>query len=124
MRHIILSLAGVLLFSASVQAAKEPKESKKASSPAAVGKQVAAGDLKDWQNPQLTGLNNLAPHATMVICPDAKTAGEIGPASNAERVKSPFYRSLNGDWKYHYSANPLGRAYRKDTVKNRLGIVL
>ena len=65
--------------------------------------------LKDWQNPQLTGVNNLAPHATMVICPDAKTALKIGPVSNAERVKSPFYRSLNGEWKYHYAKNHSGR---------------
>lgn len=67
-----------------------------------------AGALEDWQNPQLTGRNNLAPHATMVICPDARTARQIGPVSNAERVKSPFYRSLNGRWKYHYE---IGRAH-------------
>ena len=84
MKKTMLSLAGVLLLSGCVQ-------------------------IKDWQNPQLTGLNNLAPHATMVICPDAKTAGKLGPASNAERVKSPFYRSLNGDWKYYYASNHLGR---------------
>lgn len=60
---------------------------------------------KDWQNPRLTGLNNQPPHATIVICPDAKTALRIGPVSNAERVKSPFYRSLNGPWKYHYGKN-------------------
>lgn len=73
--------------------------------------QLAAADvrLKDWQNPQLTGVNNLAPHATMVICPDAKTALKIGPVTNAERVKSPFYRSLNGQWKYHYASNHLAR---------------
>lgn len=65
--------------------------------------------LKDWQNPRLTGINNLSPHATMVICPDAKTALKIGPVSNAERVKSPFYRSLNGQWKYHYSKNHSAR---------------
>ncbi len=63
----------------------------------------------DWENPQLTGLNNEAPHATMVICPDAKTALTIGVAQNSERVNSPFYRSLNGEWKYHYSANQLAR---------------
>jgi beta-galactosidase len=60
---------------------------------------------KDWQNPGLTGRNNLPPHATMVICPDRKTALRIGPVSNAERRKSPFYRSLNGQWKYHYGRN-------------------
>jgi beta-galactosidase len=64
---------------------------------------------KDWQNPQLTGINNLAPHSTMVICPDIATAEKINAASNAERIKSPFYCSLNGDWKYNYAANHNGR---------------
>jgi beta-galactosidase len=63
----------------------------------------------DWENPQLTGINNELPHSTMVVCPDARTARSIGPVCNAERVKSPFYRSLNGDWKYHYSSNQLAR---------------
>ena len=63
----------------------------------------------DWENPQITGVNNEAPHATMVICPDAKTALKIGTVQNSERVKSPFYRSLNGEWKYHYSSNQLAR---------------
>ncbi|HNQ88709.1 MAG TPA: glycoside hydrolase family 2 TIM barrel-domain containing protein [Verrucomicrobiota bacterium] len=65
--------------------------------------------VKDWSNPRLTGVNNLPPHATMVICPDAKTALGIGVASNAERVKSRFYRSLNGRWRYHYARNHTGR---------------
>ena len=65
--------------------------------------------LKDWQDPKLTGLGNQPPHATMVACPDARTARRIEFATNGERVKSPFYRSLNGDWKYHYAANHAGR---------------
>jgi len=64
---------------------------------------------QEWENPRLTGLNNQSPHATMVICPDASTALEIRFAANSERVKSPFYRSLNGSWKYHYSSNQLAR---------------
>src|ERR1017187_8737883 len=64
---------------------------------------------RDWENPQLTGLNNELPHATMVVCPDAATARGLGIVQNSERVKSPFYRSLNGDWKYHYSSNQLAR---------------
>jgi beta-galactosidase len=57
----------------------------------------------DWLNPQLTGLNNEPAHASMVICPDAETARAIQYTANSERVKSSFYRSLNGEWKYHYS---------------------
>jgi len=64
---------------------------------------------EEWENPKLTGLNNQPPHATAVICPDLKTARSIGLTINSERVKSPFYRSLNGDWKYHYSSNHLAR---------------
>jgi beta-galactosidase len=63
----------------------------------------------DWENPELTGINNEPPHATMVVCPDAKTALSIGPVCNAERVKSSLYRSLDGAWKYHYSSNQLDR---------------
>ena len=66
-------------------------------------------EAKEWQDPKLTGVNNEPPHATMVICPDAKTAQSIRWANNAERVKSSFYRSLNGDWKYHYATNHAGR---------------
>ncbi|MCX6898530.1 MAG: DUF4981 domain-containing protein [Verrucomicrobia bacterium] len=70
---------------------------------------VSAAPLQDWQNPKLTGLNNEPPHATMVVCPDAATARAVELAVNAERVKSPVYRSLNGDWKYHYSKNQTAR---------------
>ncbi len=69
----------------------------------------SAQERKEWQDPKLTGVNNQAPHATMVVCPDAQTAKSIRFVNNAERVKSSFYRSLNGDWKYHYAANHAGR---------------
>ncbi len=68
-----------------------------------------AATPKDWQNPKLTGVNNQPPHATMVICPDAATAQSLRFTVNSERAKSPFYRSLNGAWKYHYAANHAGR---------------
>ncbi|HXT11615.1 MAG TPA: glycoside hydrolase family 2 TIM barrel-domain containing protein [Candidatus Angelobacter sp.] len=66
-------------------------------------------ELREWENPGLTGINNLPPHATMVICPDVATARSIQFTANSERAKSSFYRSLNGDWKYHYSSNQLAR---------------
>jgi beta-galactosidase len=70
---------------------------------------MAQTNLPDWQNHHLTGINNLPPRANMVICPDAKTALKIEYTANSERVKSSFYRSLNGQWKYHYSSNHLAR---------------
>ena len=81
-----------------------------ASAPCSWGPQLAAqpsAPTKDWQNPELTSIGTLPPHATMVICPDTKTALRVsaGPVSNNERVQSPFYRSLNGPWKYRYGKN-------------------
>ena len=70
---------------------------------------VNAQDLKEWQNPKITGVSNEPPHASMIICPDAQTARSIRFVNNSERVKSSFYRSLNGDWKYHYATNHAGR---------------
>ncbi|MBL9136592.1 MAG: DUF4981 domain-containing protein [Verrucomicrobiales bacterium] len=69
----------------------------------------SAGATADWDNPELTGINNLPPHANMVICPDLETARGIGLLSNEERVKSPFYQSLNGTWRYRYATNHAGR---------------
>jgi len=66
-------------------------------------------ELREWENPRLTGLSNQLPHATMVICPDIATARKIQFVANSERTKSPFYRSLNGTWKYHYGSNQLAR---------------
>jgi len=66
-------------------------------------------DLKEWEDPKLTGVNNQPPHATMVACPDEKTARSVQLINNRERTKSSYYRSLNGDWKYHYAANMSGR---------------
>lgn len=76
---------------------------------AAAAAPVAVAGVEAWETPEVTGINNQRPHATLVVCPDARTAMRIGPVSNAERVKSSFYRSLNGTWKYHYGANRAGR---------------
>jgi beta-galactosidase len=63
----------------------------------------------DWQNHKLLGAGSEPMHATMIACPDEATAKSVNHASNAERVKSPWYRSLNGAWKYFYSQNPTKR---------------
>ncbi len=68
-----------------------------------------ATPLAEWESPRLTGVNNLPPHAAMVICPDIATAKRIQFVASSERAKSSFYRSLNGDWKYHYASNQLAR---------------
>ena len=75
----------------------------------APGRAAEAAAPADWENPRLTSRNTERPHATMVVCPDARTARSIGPVANRERTKSPFYQSLNGPWRYRYAANPRQR---------------
>ncbi len=70
---------------------------------------LSSAPLEDWQNPALVSSGTLAPHASMIICPDARTGRRIEFVGNAERVKSPFYRSLNGEWRFYYATNLLGR---------------
>jgi beta-galactosidase len=62
------------------------------------------GPPPDWRNPQLVGRNRLAPHATMSLFADAESAKKAEAiASPADRAKSPWFRSLNGDWKFLWS---------------------
>jgi beta-galactosidase len=77
--------------------------------PGGAAPQPLPANLEDWQNPRLPSAGTRPPHATMVVCPDARTARRIEFAANAERVKSPLYRSLNGLWKYRYGSNLLDR---------------
>jgi beta-galactosidase len=54
----------------------------------------------DWENPQMTGRNKEAPRATAIAFADPAAALEGDPAG------SPWWRSLNGDWHFRWSANP------------------
>ena len=56
--------------------------------------------INDWENPQLTGRYKEAAHATLM--PYATTA----EALRADRYASPFTKSLNGAWHFHWSPNP------------------
>ncbi len=70
---------------------------------------VSAAATPEWLDLARPAEGTEPPHATQILCPDTATARRIGPAVNAERVKSPWYRSLNGAWKYHYSPTPAAR---------------
>lgn len=57
----------------------------------------------EWQNETLLHAGTEAPAATMAIFPSR-------PAPNAiARERSPFYSSLNGNWKFHWVAKPADR---------------
>jgi len=64
---------------------------------------VASSPVPEWQNPRALHEGVEAPAATMTRFADAGTAG------TNDAAKSPFVRSLNGLWKYHWSATPASR---------------
>jgi len=74
----------------------------------------------DWENPEMIGRNKEAPRATAMAFADAETALARDPAA------SPWFRSLNGDWSFHWSENPSERPvdfYRPDYEVGRWGTI-
>ncbi len=57
----------------------------------------------DWENPDMIGRNKEAPHSTLLPFADVTTALEGDPAN------SPWYQSLDGLWKFHWSPKPADR---------------
>jgi beta-galactosidase len=56
--------------------------------------------VPDWENPQVVGINKLPAHAPLLSFDDETTA------LNGKREESPYYQTLNGDWKFGVMANP------------------
>ena len=70
----------------------------------------------DWENPKLFDVGKELPHATLMPYPDVKTALQL------DRAWSPYFRCLNGDWKFHWVAKPADRPadfYRTDFDDSR-----
>ncbi|MHC4266176.1 MAG: beta-galactosidase, LacZ type [Planctomycetota bacterium] len=57
----------------------------------------------DWENPEIISINKETGHCTLVPYSDVKTAWE------SEREKSPYYKSLNGKWKFKWVSRPSER---------------
>ncbi|HJQ27541.1 MAG TPA: glycoside hydrolase family 2 TIM barrel-domain containing protein [Blastocatellia bacterium] len=60
----------------------------------------------DWENPRVFGINKELPHATLVPYPNERAA------LAADTAGSPFVRSLNGQWKFHWVKQPSERPSR------------
>jgi beta-galactosidase len=60
-------------------------------------------ELRDWENPEVIGRNKEPAHATYIPYADRESA-LVGDAS-----VSPFYRSLNGAWKFNWVSRPAER---------------
>jgi len=67
--------------------------------------------LPDWENPEVVGINKEPGHCTLTPYPDA------GSALEGKRDASPFYKSLDGQWKFNWVQKPADRPinfYRTD----------
>jgi beta-galactosidase len=58
---------------------------------------------KDWENPKMFGQNKEPAHCTLIPYADHKQALRDKPE------RSPYYRSLNGTWKFHWTPEPANR---------------
>ncbi len=59
--------------------------------------------VNDWENPRVFAINKEAPRATFIPFP------ELSQALSSEPTKSPWYRSLNGRWKFNWVPRPADR---------------
>ncbi|BDD12236.1 beta-galactosidase (plasmid) [Fulvitalea axinellae] len=59
--------------------------------------------IPDWENPEVFGINKLPPHAQFTVYDQKNDALADKPE------KSPYYRSLNGVWKFNWAKNPDSR---------------
>jgi beta-galactosidase len=77
-----------------------------AAAPLARADEVGSMSPSPWDDPQVVGIGKQAPHAPVYPFADAATAATL------DRSRSPFYRLLNGRWKFRFSprldARPVG----------------
>ncbi|HEY9285413.1 MAG TPA: glycoside hydrolase family 2 TIM barrel-domain containing protein, partial [Pyrinomonadaceae bacterium] len=82
--------------------------------PAAPGAQdeSRAAAAPEWEDPRVFAVNREPAHSTFVPYPDESAArrGALAFAPGAPRAPvSPFVRSLNGAWKFHWVKEPSAR---------------
>ena len=64
---------------------------------------LGANAANDWENQNVIGINKQPPHSTLT------PYESLRKAENLDRTASKWYRSLNGDWKFHWSPDPDSR---------------
>lgn len=67
------------------------------------GSPWTAATREEWDDPSVLHRHVEPAHATMMVYPSAELA------RTARRDASPWFRSLNGDWKFQYAASPAAR---------------
>jgi beta-galactosidase len=62
-----------------------------------------AAGREEWDDPAVLHAGTERPHATMTAYPSAEAA------RGGDRAASPWFRPLNGAWKFHYAPGPASR---------------
>jgi len=57
----------------------------------------------EWDDPAVLHVGTERPHATLMVYPSADLA------TTGDRTRSPWFRSLNGTWKFNWAPGPAGR---------------
>src|SRR5689334_8961893 len=81
---------------------------------------LSAADKPEWDNPAIVHIGTERPHATMMVYPSAESA------RTGNRAGSPYFRLLNGMWKFHGSIRPAERPvdfYRTDFIDTSWGTI-
>ncbi|MBN2137078.1 MAG: DUF4981 domain-containing protein [Sedimentisphaerales bacterium] len=63
----------------------------------------AISEVPDWENPAVVGINKEPGHCTLA------PYGDTQSALAGQWEASPFYKSLNGDWKFNWAIKPADR---------------
>ena len=61
---------------------------------------TALADAPDWENQNVLHLNTEPPRATVI------PFATVQQALQGDSTNSPFYRSLDGPWKFNWAGNP------------------
>ncbi len=56
-----------------------------------------------WENPEIFNVGQTKPHVNTISFPDLESA------LNSKKEESPFYKSLNGKWKFNWVRKPADR---------------
>ncbi len=70
--------------------------------------------VNDWEDPAVFHINTEPPHSTYTPFADVRSAKELSPD------KSPYYKSLNGTWKFNWVKKPADRP--KDFYKQEYNV--
>ncbi len=64
---------------------------------------LSSSEGQDWENPKVLGRNKEPARTALMVFPDSRTA------LNSPQEGSPFYKSLNGSWRFNWVEKPADR---------------